>query len=239
MRPASFALPALACASLLTLAACAGGRDPQPMAISQPDDAHMNCTEIKSELVSLNERFPDLVSRKAEVWRKNARLWAGVPSMGASAIYMMEDGEAQEVELSAAQKRFYRLADHGIQKGCRMDDTIRPVMAPPNNDWAEHDTFLYPSYGGYEQPHDYPHETIRIVKPGVGSNVTVINDPVPNSVYMRPSSEYVIPPADHMRQRRDAESVFRDDYANTVGAPAHNYPVWLDGHYKTRTFMGR
>lgn len=109
----------LICAALvISLSAC-GGRTPRPVAVSQSYDVDMNCTQIANEIEGNNKKITQLsVEREKLTGRNVAVATAGVLLMGVGALFLIDDGEAQETEIASYSARNRHLADLGAEKGC-------------------------------------------------------------------------------------------------------------------------
>ena len=87
----------------LALAACAG-RDPQPMASVQPQDAYSNCTMIRAEIEANNAKVTQLANEQG--WKVAQNVGAGVVGIVLWPVWFgMDFKDAAGKEAAALQAR--------------------------------------------------------------------------------------------------------------------------------------
>ena len=98
---------AVAIASMLC-AACAG-RDPQPVAISQPQDATMDCAMIQAEIAANNRRVQELADEQG--WKTAQNVAAGAVGLVNWPVWFgMDFKGAAATEAKALESRQHYLA---------------------------------------------------------------------------------------------------------------------------------
>jgi hypothetical protein len=110
----------LAVIAALALASCAG-RDPQPVASVQPQDAYSDCTMIRAEIQANNTRAQDLASEEGGKVAQNVAagvvglviwpVWFGMDFKGAAS--------KEAAALQARQEYLTTLAQQRCQPGYR------------------------------------------------------------------------------------------------------------------------
>lgn len=89
-------------------AACAG-RDPQPVAISQPQDAAMDCAMIQAEIDANNRRVKELADEQG--WKVAQNVTAGVVGLVIWPVWFgMDFKGAAATEAKALESRQHYLA---------------------------------------------------------------------------------------------------------------------------------
>lgn len=116
----------------LALAACAG-RDPQPVASVQPQDAYSDCTMIRAEIEANNAKAKELADEQGIKTAQNVAagvaglviwpIWFGMDFKGAAA----KDAAA----LQARQEYLTTLATERCAPGYRPPPPPGPYYAPP------------------------------------------------------------------------------------------------------------
>ena len=97
-------------------AACAG-RDPQPVAIAQPQDATMDCAMIHAEIAANNRRVQELADEQG--WKVAQNVAAGVVSLVIWPVWFgMDVKGAAATEARALQNRQQYLADLALHPRC-------------------------------------------------------------------------------------------------------------------------
>lgn len=102
MRAAIIVMISIACA------ACAG-RDPQPVAITQPQDATMDCAMIQAEIGANNRRIQELADEQG--WKVAQNVAAGVVGLVVWPVWFgMDVKGAAATEAKALESRQHYLA---------------------------------------------------------------------------------------------------------------------------------
>lgn len=114
MRPLTVAAIAVFCA------ACAG-RDPQPVSITQPQDATMDCAMIQAEIAANNRRVQELAGEQG--WKVAQNVTAGVVGLVIWPVWFgMDFKGAAATEAKALESRQHYLATlaaHRCAEGAR------------------------------------------------------------------------------------------------------------------------
>jgi hypothetical protein len=93
---------------LVFCAACAG-RDPQPVAITQPQDATMDCAMIQAEISANNRRIQELANEQG--WKVAQNVAAGVVGLVIWPVWFGMDAKgAAATEAKALESRQHYLA---------------------------------------------------------------------------------------------------------------------------------
>jgi hypothetical protein len=116
----------------LALSACAG-RDPQPIASVQPQDAYSDCTMIRAEIEANNQKAKQLADEQGLKTAQNVAagvvglvvwpVWFGMDFKGAAA--------SDAAALQARQQYLTTLAEQRCQPGYRPPPPPGPYYAPP------------------------------------------------------------------------------------------------------------
>ena len=101
---------------LLTLAAC-GGREAQPVAVVQADDAYKTCQQIVTELVNIEVKASKLNAEQETKVKRNA-FFTATGALIYAPLLLIDPKNAVEVELHALAQRHAGLKDLAARKGC-------------------------------------------------------------------------------------------------------------------------
>ena len=99
----------IAVAIIAALCAACAGRDPHPVAISQPQDATMDCAMIQAEIAANNKRVQELADEQG--WKTAQNVTAGVVGLVIWPVWFgMDVKGAAATEAAALQSRQEYLA---------------------------------------------------------------------------------------------------------------------------------
>ena len=102
--------------AFLALTACAG-RDPQLVAVVQPNDGQMNCAAILAEIDANNKKIEALASERGLKVAQN--VLTGVGGLIIPVLWFGMDWKgSQDKEMQALQSRQQYLATLAQQRGC-------------------------------------------------------------------------------------------------------------------------
>ena len=113
----------------LALNGC-GGRSARPVAVTQSFDQQMSCAQVASEIEANKVRINSLHKEDADRHGRNAAMaTAGVLLIGVGALFLIDDGEAQEKEIQAYTARNNHLTQLAATNGCTDEEMAAAVAA--------------------------------------------------------------------------------------------------------------
>ena len=116
----------------LALSACAG-RDPQPVASVQAQDAYADCTMIRAEIEANNAKAKELSDEQG--WKTAQNVGAGLAGIVIWPIWFGMDFKGAAAKdaaaLQARQQYLTTLAEQRCQPGYRPPPPPGPYYAPP------------------------------------------------------------------------------------------------------------
>lgn len=114
--------------SSLVLSGCAG-REANPVAVIQPGDSGLSCSELKQEISISQAQLRRLLGDQKDVESKNtAAAVAGAIVFFPALFFLNLKGAARE-EAKALQDRILGLADRHNNKGCRPEIVVQTAEA--------------------------------------------------------------------------------------------------------------
>lgn len=116
-------------AAAMVLAACAG-RDAVPVAQVQPHDNDLSCEQIVAEQQDINNKVAALQRQKDEAHDSNVAIGAIGAILFWPALFALDTGDAEDVEMRAYRSRSQHLSMVATNKGCLTGDPTTTETVP-------------------------------------------------------------------------------------------------------------
>lgn len=119
----------VAASAALLVSACAG-RTAVPVAQVQPYDSQLSCEQIIAEQQDINTKVSGLQKEKDSARDANVAIGAVGALLFWPALFALDTGDAEDVEMRAYQNRSQHLSMVAGQKGCFAGTPVQAVSAP-------------------------------------------------------------------------------------------------------------